>query len=738
MVRTHVAPDGAEFFDLINTYLEPEAREQVRQAFELARQEHGDERRQSGELFFTHPLTIAHYLAEFQLDASALVAALLHDVVEDTRVSIEEIRHQFGAEVARLVNALTKFEAVADDAATQRLSKEEVRDATLHKLFGVMTDDVRVGIIKLFDRLHNMRTIAATPLETQRRKAEETLAVYAPLANRLGMWELKNELEALSLEVLDKGAHDRIQQRLEQVRHQHQMTFATVSREIAEHLTTAGLEVVDIKLSPENVYSIYRDSRANGQHGSRFRVDDTPRLVVVLNDERSCYIALGEIHQLWRPVPDTFDDYIAVPRDNLYRSLHTTIVHGSGRRIKVRFRTVAMNVMSEIGVLARWLRTGMPLWSKEVAQRVDTLFDTISENINLEPQNPRVGVQTVMQDVFRDQIMVYTPAGDVKELPKGATPLDFAYTIHSEVGAQCRVALVNEQPTALNQPLRDGDRVQIIKRGNAPQRIWLDEDLGYLTTGRARTRVRRWFRRLPEELATVEGRRLLQDELAMLGLPPHSHVQIASWLGFESAQELYHALGRAEILPTVVSTKVLEETWYEGPCHNIGSVVYSEEGEKFVIINAGGRPLRLCRMCEPRPDDDLIGFARTDGSVTVHKAGCRMLPVDPLSARTLKLSWGTEASSEVRLFTVRIGGYDRSGLLFEITELIQSEGINMPAVQAETGGGTAELILQMEVATPRQLVRVLHRILALVNVYSVSCIPPEDDGLASEPPDIPL
>lgn len=728
MTRKHVAPDGVEFFDLINTYLEPEARQQVSRAFTMARQEHGDERRQSGELFFTHPLTIAYYLAEFQLDAPALVAALLHDVVEDTRVSISEIEDKFGGEVARLVNGLTKFEAVADDAATQKLSKEEVRDATLHKLFGVMTDDIRVGIIKLFDRLHNMRTIGAVPPASQRRKAEETLAVYAPLANRLGMWELKNELEALSLEVLDKDAYEQIHQRLEQLRHQHQPTLATVSHEIAEQLTKAGLQVVDIALNPENVYTVYRDSRINGHYGSRFKIDETPRLAVVLKDVRDCYVALGELHQLWRPVPGTFDDYIATPRDNLYRSLHTTIIHrSSGRRIKIRLRTVAMNLMSEIGVLARWLRIGMPLWSEEIAQRVDVLFDNISENINLEPHNPRVGVQTVMQDVFRDQIMVYTPAGDIKELPKGATALDFAYTIHSEVGAQCRVALVNDQPTALNRPLQDGDRVQIIKRGQAPQRIWLDEDLGYLTTGKARTRVRRWFRRLPEKIAITEGRRLLEDELEMLGTRAYSHEQIALWMEYKEPEELYYDLGRAEVLPTAVATTVLEETWQEGHCRNVGSVVYSQEGEKFIIINAGGRPLRLCRMCQPRPDDDLIGFARTDGSVTVHKAGCRILPLDPLSARKLKLNWGDEASCEVCLFTVRIDGYDRSGLLFEITQLIQSEGINMPSVHAETRGGTAELLLEMEVATPRQMVRVLHRIHALVNVYSVTCLPPEGE-----------
>lgn len=723
-MKNYIAPDGAAFFDLISTYLGPDERNTVREAFELARKEHGDEVRKSGELFFTHPLTIAYYLAQYQMDAPTLAAALLHDVVEDTRVSVAQIRERFGDEVGRLVDGLTKFEAVADDASVRALSREAVRDATLHKLFGVMTDDVRVGIIKIFDRLHNMRTIKATEPATQQRKADETLAVYAPLANRLGIWEVKNDLEALSLQVLDPGAYQSIQQQLEQLRHQHQIPFAVINHQIAERLTAANIQIVDIKLSPENVYSIYQASRSGARFGSRFKFDSILRLVVVLQDIPSCYLALGELHRMWRPVPGTFDDYVASPRDNLYRALHTTVVRRNGQRIKVRFRTVAMDVLSEIGVMARWMRLGMPLWSREIAERVDALVSNISENINLEPQDPRVGVQGVVQDVFRDQIMVYTPAGDVKELPQGATPLDFAYMIHSEVGNQCRVALVNDQQAPLNQPLQSGDRVHIIKRGDGPQRIWLDEDLGYLTTNRARAHVRRWFRRLPEESAIAEGKRLLENELWVLGMSAFSHEKVAALLDTEDVYDLYHALGRAEILPTVVSTCVLKETWDERPSRKIGSVVFTDDGEKLIVINAGSRPLRLCRSCQPLPDDVILGFARNDGSITVHKEGCARIPLDPLADRTLKLDWGTEADCEVRLFRVKVEVYDRPGLLFEITNLIQGEQINLPMVHAETDDGQAIVLLDMEVARPRQLVRVLHRIQALVNVFSVVCFSP--------------
>lgn len=722
----YIAEDGAELFELVHTYLPPEGRELVVRAFHFARQHHGDERRMSGELFITHPLTIAYYLAEYQLDAPTLAAALLHDVAEDTLVSVAEIRDFFGDEVALLVDGLTKFKDVTSGAVQQQLGPEALRDATLRKLFRTMTGDLRVGVIKLFDRLHNMRTIDATSPESQRRKAEETLAVYAPLANRLGMWQLKNELEARSLRILDPRAYEAILARQEQLRSQHQRLYATISPEIAARLTAAGIQPVDIFLSPENVHTIYRQARQNGNHATHFSLDDTPRLVVVLRDVSDCYLALGEIHQLWRPVPGKFDDYIANPRDNLYQSLHTTVVHSSGRRIKIRFRTITMNVLSEVGVLARWLRVGRPLWSEELAQRVDALFANIEQSIQVEPPDQHSGVQAMMEDVFRDQIMVYTPAGDVKELPKGATALDFAYTIHSEVGAQCRVALVNDEPTPLNEPLHDGDHVRIIKKGHAPQRIWLDEDLGFLTTNTARAKVRRWFRRLPAADAVTEGQHLLGEELRMLGLDELPAERIAGWLDLSSSRELYHALGRAEILPTTLATRVLTETWKQGPLRNVGTVVESEDGERFIIIDASQHTLRLCRKCRPRPNDDLIGFTRNSRQVTVHRRGCAVLPMDPLAERSLKLRWGTEEQCEVRVVTVHVRGYDRSGLLYEITELLRNERINLPAVHADTDEGKAIVRLDMEVASPRQLVRALHRIRALVNVNDVTCVPPQE------------
>jgi RelA/SpoT family (p)ppGpp synthetase len=727
-VELSISLDGLEFFNLIETYLSSHERCWVREAFDLARQEHGDQRRKSGEPFFIHPLTVAYYLAEFRLDAPALIAALLHDAAEDTRLSIAEIEERFGSEVARLVDGVTKLQAIsAGVTRSGRPAAESARDATLHKLFEVMLTDVRVVIIKLFDRLHNMRTLKALPASKQREKAEETLAIYAPLANRLGIWRLKNELEMLALEVLQNEAFTTIKQKLEQLYHEQQALYARVTEQVIECLTEANVKVVNVFPCPENLYTTYQALTASS--ASYDAIDPTLRLVVLLEDIPSCYLALGYFHQKWRPVPGKFDDYIALQRDNLYRALHTTVIYSDGQPVKLRFRTLAMNEVSEVGVLARWAYAGTPLWSQGIAERVEALFANIRENIKLEPQDPSAAVKGVVEDVFRKQIMVYTPRGDVIELPQGATPIDFAYAIHTEVGNQCQAAYVNEQRHPLNRALRDGDRVRIVKASWArPHRTWLDEDLGYIATSTARSHVRRWFRRLPKDVAIAEGRRLLQDELRMLGIADVDHNQVAALLGLESPAELYHSLGRAELLPTSVATRILAADWEREPLRNVGHLVYAENGQEYIITNSSGRKLRLCLACQAHPGDVILGFIRADGGVTVHKESCHTLRQDPLADRTIKLTWSEKGTHQVRPVTVQIDVHDRTGLLFDIAELMQSEGINIVAVNTPRNhSGDTSITLDLEVNSPRQLVRVLHRVHALVNVYQIRCLLPDSD-----------
>jgi RelA/SpoT family (p)ppGpp synthetase len=717
-----INPEGQEFFNTTKKYLSLPEQQCLREAFELARQAHRDQFRKTGELFFTHPLTVAQYLADYRLDAPALIAALLHDVAEDTVVSIDEIGDRFGPDIGRLVDGVTKLkEVTAGVAKEKQLSAEEAQHASLLKMLDAMTADARVVLIKLFDRLHNMRTIGVMSEQSQREKALETLSVYAPLANRLGIWQLKSELEALSLQVLDVAAYHHIKQEIEQQLQRRQRIYSKIRREIVACLKENNVAVVKVLPAPESIHSIYRSLEK--QSAASYGIVHSPlRVVVSLQDVPSCYLALGYLHQAWRPVPGMFDDYIATPRENLYRALHTTVIYSTGELLKIRFLDTDMSIVSEIGILAKWRYAGTPTWSKGLAERVDALFKNISESIKLEQQDYKASVQGVVEDVFRQQVMVYTPRGKMIELPEGATPVDFAYAIHTEVGNQCQIAYVNKQQYPLNKPLRNGDQIRIGKSGWArPQRTWLDRDLGFLATSRARSRVRHWFRHIPKYQAIVDGKELLQEELKMLGMPARAHQRVAEQFSYKNPDQLYHALGRAELIPTTLATRILAQDWYQEPSRDVGNVVRTSSGQELVITDARRRKLRLCLACNARPDDKIVGFVRRNGGVTVHKEDCYTLRPDPMADRTIKLAWGLAGSQEVRRVTIQIDVFDRTGLLYEISELLHDEDINIAAINTppQDDDGNLRLILDLEVNSPRQLVLILHRTHALVNVQAV-------------------
>ncbi len=713
-----------EFFAQIDSYLNLKDRQLVREAYDLARQAHGNQRRKSGELFFTHPLTVAFYISEYHLEASALIAALLHDVAEDTLVTLAEIEAQFGSEVALLVDGVTKLKDVTKGIIHGKaLTKQEVEDITLHKLLGVMIEDVRAVLIKLFDRLHNMRTIKATAHHRQVYKARETLAIYAPLANRLGIWELKNWLEGLSLEVLYPEAYYTIETNLRQITQHQQEEYQVISGQIFEMLVNAQVDVRNVILAPENVYTVFQD--INEQEGSFDEVDETMRLVILVDETPSCYQALGFLHQMWQPIPGTFDDYIAVPRDNLYRALHTTVIHTNGRQLKLRIRSIAMNKVDEIGILARWLFKGTPLWSRGVASRVETFLDTIYDNINLDKPSSSERVQSVKEDILVKQIRVYSPRGAVRELAKGATAIDFAYAIHTGLGDQCYAAYVNDLLYPLNKPLNDGDRVRILKKPRSqPQRAWLDQDLGYIRTSYARHHAQRWFRKLSKDKAIVQGRHLLQAELEMIGFPAYSHAKLAELFHYATRSDLYYDLGRAELLPTRVALRVLQESWSDGPAHDLDNTVITSNGNRYVVTNVDGRTLKLCGSCHPRPPDAILGYLRHHGGVTVHKKRCHTLRPERMAGRLLKLGWG-ESLRRARLINMIINVYDRPGLLYEITNLLQDEHMNIAAISTPPAEkrGEVHMDITIEVVQPRQLVRILHQINELSNVFLVRSKP---------------
>jgi GTP pyrophosphokinase len=351
---------------------------------------------------------------------------------------------------------------------------------------------------------------------------------------------------------------------------------------------------------------------------------------------------------------------------------------------------------------------------------MEAFFENISGNINLE-QPPTAVVKGVVEDVFVKQIRVFTPRGEVKELPQGATPIDFAYAIHTGLGEQCYAALVNDEMHPLNKPLQDGDQVRIVKKMRAqPQRAWLDEDLGYIVTNYARHHARRWFRRLTAEEAVAEGQQILEHELHMLGLPDYSHLHVAEMFGYTHTQTLYYNLGRAELLPTTIALEVLEEKWSQGPSRALDNEVWGEDRERYVVMNADGRNLRLCSTCHPRPPDTILGFVRKDGGVTVHRRNCHTLQPERMWGRMLKLGWG-QTPRQARQIDIHVKVYDRPGLLFEITHLIQDEHLNISFIHTPPPSQLNEVYIDLtiDIVTPRQLVRILHQMKALPNVFAV-------------------
>lgn len=718
-----VPADGKLFFERIR-YLSESDQARVSAALDYARAMHGDELRKDGTPFVTHPLTVAYYLAKYTVDADALVAALLHDTAEDTSASVADITMLFGWEAAQIVDGVTKFEQSAEDIQNNgKLDPKEKSAETHKKLLTYMTRDVRVVLIKLFDRLHNMRTIKSMKYSSQVRSATETLDVYAPLANRLAMYKLKNELESLAFSVLSPEIYTEINRQLiVREREQRQLVNDVIGR-LRIALEEAGIDATLCR-SPRNVYTIYKNRDPSRRR--KQLVDDVPRLVISVDARLACYTAVGVAHALWKPQPDAFDDYVARPRDNMYRALHTTLLHESGQLVKLRFRSRAMSILSNIGVLGRWASQEdfSAEMRHELDEQVTSLLIGISQSI--VEDNPRMAVDSFRKDYLSKQITAITPNGDIKELPSGATPLDFAYKIHTDIGDSCHRAVVNGQPQPLNTPLRDGDRVQIYHgQDKHPQHIWLEDDLGFLGTSYARNHIRRWFRRLSGGEAVQMGHELLTAELALIGLSDYEHLEIASVMGKESETDLYQAIGHAEILTTEVARRILARIWEQGRRRLIGAEVTSEEGETFIILNTShlAEPLHLCKNCKPRPGDDIRGYIRPNRRIVTHRLDCSQLPADAQAYQLLHVLWGQDTIGEVREVCVSIDVYDRPNLIFEISSLLHRETINIRSIETPRHQGDIRVDLCVEVASPKQLVNILHRIKSLVNVRSVCSIP---------------
>jgi len=735
METTQVAPTSAptpqdlqDLVELAGRYLTPADLDTVRRAYDLASVAHEGQTRASGEPYVRHPVAVACTLAELRLDATTLVAALLHDVPEDTTVTLEEIETRFGDEVARLVDGVTKLskmrwlpaeERAEDGPAKPRDDEQAVWAESLRKMFLAMAEDIRVVLIKLADRLHNMRTLDALPPEKRRRIAQETMEIYAPLANRLGIWQIKWQLEDLAFRHLEPAIYKEIAQKLEMRRAQRERYIERVVTILREELARHGIQA-EVSGRPKHIYSIYRKMQRRGADISQ--IYDLLAVRVLVREVPECYTVLGIVHNLWHPLPGQFDDYIASPKESLYQSLHTTVLSLDAKPLEIQIRTFDMHHTAEYGVAAHWRY-------KEGGKR-DHKFDAKVAWLRqlMDWQKDVVGgaqefIDSLKTDIFQDQVYVFTPKGEIKEFPAGATPLDFAYRIHTEVGHKCVGAKVNGRMVPLDRPLQNGDIVEIItaKGSRGPSRDWLNPALGYVKTHHAREKIRQWFKRQQREENIARGWELVEKELKRLGIEKTRLEDIAAAFRYEKLDDFLAAVGYGDINPQQIAVKLAPELVpQDGPVLPSLAPAPSPESTRGIrVLGVGDLLTRIARCCNPVPGDAIVGYITRGKGVTVHRVDCPSVSREDEKERLVPVDWGR---TEQQLFTVgvRVEAFDREGLLRDLTTVIADEKINIVACDTQTHRDqTATVVLMIEVPGLDKLSRVLTRLEAVRDVFSV-------------------
>ena len=683
----------------------------VEAAYEVAFRSHQGQFRKSGEPFITHPLAVAQILADYGLDADTLAAALLHDTVEDTPLTLEDVERQFGSDVARITDGVTKLDRITFT------TREEAHAATIRKMVVAMAQDVRVLIIKLADRLHNIRTISWLPEAKQREKATETLEVYAPLAHRLGVQEIKHEMENRCFAILYPGRYQEIEELIEQRAPEREAVIEKVIAELRTIVDGASIHA-EITGRPKHHYSIYRkmvDTRQSFEN-----IHDLIGVRVVVPDERDCYAVLGMIHAVWAPVHGRFKDYIAMPKFNLYQSIHTTVVGPDGKPLEVQIRTADMHQRAEFGIAAHWR------YKEGADSEMPWMADL--RRLQQDYEDPTEFLDNLKLDLYQDEVFVLTPAGDVKVLPRGATPVDFAYAIHTEVGHRCSGARVNGRLVPLTTRLESGDIVDIITTKSpdaGPTRDWL----GFVRTSRARSKIKHWFTQARKETAVAAGRErvyaLLRREGSTIEGDERDRVltDIAKAFNYRDRDALFGAVGEGTLSPSAVVTRVrrmfepdLPEDYEPAP--TVRTKAQRPTGEGIVVEGLDDVWVRMARCCNPVPGDDIAGFVTVGRGVSVHRADCgNVLALGDRVERMIEVSW---APDRVGSFSVwfQVEALDRPNLLRDVTSAISDAGGNITASSTATDADrVATLRYEVELSDPGQVDRVLADMRSVDSVY---------------------
>jgi GTP pyrophosphokinase len=693
--------------------------ELLRRAYVFSAFEHKGQVRHSGEPYLVHPIEVANILSDLKLDVITLVAGLLHDVVEDTLTSVERLAEVFGAEIAHLVDGVTKISAISFS------SSEERQAENFRKMLLAMVDDIRVIIVKLADRLHNMRTLKYLPEERRLRIAQETLDIYAPIANRLGMSKFKNELEELSFKFLEPDAYEALRQRVERKRKATEPLTEELRRQLVAKLEDAQIPMVSVDGRIKRLYSIH--IKLKRQKIDLDQVYDFVALRVVTKTIRDCYAALGIIHQTWSPVPGRIKDFIAMPRANGYQSLHTSVISEHGFPFEVQIRTEEMHHRAEEGIASHWKykegRVG--------AQRDEPYFQWLRQllEVQQEVRDPREFLQNLKIDLYPEEVYIFTPKGEVKTLPRGATPIDFAYTVHTDVGNQCVGARVNGKMVPLRTPLKHGDIVEIVTSGkHKPSRDWLN----FATTSRARNKIRH-FLQSEEKTRSIEiGRKLLEKELRRFDLNVKTLMdadgltKTANDCGLPKVDDLLAAIGYGK-LPArqVVDRMVPADQLHEKVESKVAAVVkraFGGGGDSIKVRGIDDMLVFRARCCNPIRGEKIVGYITRGKGVSVHSVSCpnvTSLLYDP--ERRIEVEW--EKGGEAGRYTVRLAieVENRKGVLAEISSRIAGINTNITNVEANVPADNHQgrIDMTLEISDLKHLEKVMKSLRGVTGVLAV-------------------
>jgi GTP diphosphokinase / guanosine-3',5'-bis(diphosphate) 3'-diphosphatase len=715
-------------------------RGRVQEAFMYACEHHADQRRGSGEDFIIHPVGVAKICAGMRLDTETLCAALLHDTVEDTSASLEEVSDAFGDEIAGLVDGVTKLTGLTFQ------SRDEAQAENYRKMMVAMASDIRVILIKLADRLHNMRTLAGLSKQKQLEKARETLDIYAPIAHRLGIHAIKWELEDLSFQTLHPRKYNEIKELVAQQRAERERYVNQAGEYLHKELEELGIEA-EISGRAKHFYSIYSKMTKKGREFNE--IYDLTAMRVIVGSVKDCYGAVGVIHSLWKPLPGRFKDFIAMPKFNMYSSLHTTVIGPEGRPLEIQIRTREMHNLAEFGVAAHWMykeeaagRTGgstrpVPKDSEGKLKWLRSLLDW-----QKDLADPKEFMETLKVDLFEDEVFVFTPKGEVKSLAAGATPLDFAYEIHTDVGHRCVGAKVNGKIVPLSYQLRSGDIVEVLtsKRERGPSRDWL----ALVKTTRARNKIKAWFKAESRRDTEHSGRELLQEQLKKQGLPAQKLVgspllaDVIREMGFRKADDFYIALGGAKISAKTVVNKLLQrlkegEAAESEPTATQGLLQTrrrrtraTTSSRRFGISVEGVEEvmLRLAKCCRPVPGDPIVGYISLGRGITIHRKDCPNVAVlkrDP--ERFTPVSWDGDADTSFRV-EIEVDGWDRHRLLEDMSRTFSEAGINIIEARCTVNHPMVKNRFVVEVGDTRTLDQAINRLRNIDAVFDAYRVTP--------------